>query len=117
MNQTQLQKSLSPGREASVASPRRSWPASRAAGAVPVLARFLAIWPGDADNASAESGRMLRQLTQALRRERALGRAGHSAYNLARHLGLTQACAGERARLAAAQQQNARPNQGRALKN
>ena len=77
------------------------------------VARLIGAWPAECTDAAIDTGRMLRLLMQALRRERALGRAGRHAYNLTRHIDLARAC--HQARLAA-KQKSARPDSGRALK-
>ena len=77
------------------------------------VARLLRQWPTECTDAPGEAGRILRLLMQALRRERALGRAGRCAYDLTRHIALNRAC--NQARLAA-KQKNARPDCGRAPK-
>ena len=76
------------------------------------LARLLGVWPAECADARCDAGRILRLLIQALRRERALGRAGRRAYSLTRHIDLARAC--NQARLAA-KQKNARSDSGRAF--
>jgi hypothetical protein len=64
------------------------------------LPRFLALWPHEIDDRTAEGGhRMLAKLRRALRAERRRARAGHWSYDLNRHLGLLSAYKGELANL------------------
>ena len=77
------------------------------------LARPLGVWPAECADARCDAGRILRLLIQALRRERALGRAGRRAYSLTRHIDLARAC--NHARVAAEQKKGARPDSSRAL--
>jgi len=66
-----------------------------------MLPRLIAVSPEDLADGSRETGRtILRRLLLALRGERRRGRAGHWSYDLDRHIGLVQAVAAERARLA-----------------
>jgi hypothetical protein len=62
-----------------------------------MLPRLIAAAPADLAAASAPAAQVVKLLARALRRERALGRAGHWAYDLGRHIGLAQANAAERA--------------------
>ena len=62
-----------------------------------MLPRLIAVAPADLAGASAPAAHVVKLLARALRRERALGRAGHWAYDLGRHMGLAQAYAAERA--------------------
>ena len=67
-----------------------------------ILPRLIAAGPDDLNAAGATANaHIMRMLQRALRRERALGRAGHWTYDLNRHIGLAQAYAAERARSAA----------------
>ena len=65
------------------------------------LPRLLPIAPDEiADDSVAAGRRIVARLARALRAERSRGRAGHWTYDLNRHIGLKQAYAAERARLA-----------------
>ncbi len=56
------------------------------------LPRVLPLMAGQCDGPEPDTTRLIvRRLAQALRRERALGRAGHWTYDLNRHMALTQA--------------------------
>jgi hypothetical protein len=55
------------------------------------LSRVLALWPHElAGDSPADRRRVLARLRRALREERSRGRAGHWAYDLARHAALLQ---------------------------
>lgn len=56
------------------------------------LPRVLPVMAGQCDGPEPDTTRLIvRRLSQALRRERQLGRAGHWTYDLNRHIALTQA--------------------------
>lgn len=56
------------------------------------LAALLPLWPKDLDDASvAGRTRVIALMERALRAERRRGRAGHWAYDLARHVALHRA--------------------------
>lgn len=75
-----------------------------------MLPRLIAAAPDDLSAAGpAADARILRLLAQALRRERALGRAGHWAYDLNRHIGLSQAYLAEQAHVSGAPAPEAEP--------
>ena len=59
-----------------------------------ILPRLIAVSPADLSDAG--KAHVIGLLARALRRERALGRAGHWAYDLSRHFGLAQAYAAEK---------------------
>ena len=64
-----------------------------------MLPRLIPLGLGRLPEAEPDRSRaILRLLDQALRAERALGRAGHWTYDLNRHIGLMQAFKAERAR-------------------
>ena len=73
-----------------------------------ILPRLIAAGPAEIGGAGlAADAHILQLLAKELRRERTLGRAGHWAYDLNRHIGLSQAYLAEKARMPAA------PGQGR----
>jgi hypothetical protein len=64
------------------------------------LPRVLAIGPDEiADPGEEAARRIVRRLAEALRSERARGRAGHWTYDLNRHVALIRAYKAERRRL------------------
>lgn len=64
------------------------------------LARLLPLWPNDiADLSIAGRRRIIAALERALRAERCRGKAGHWAYDLARHAALIRSWRLERAAL------------------
>ena len=66
------------------------------------LARLLPLWPSELSDVSIDGRRRIIALMErALRAERKRGRAGHWAYDLARHAALHRAWIAERAALVA----------------
>ncbi len=65
------------------------------------LQRLLPLWPGEIDDTSLDGlTRLVAKLERALKAERRRGRAGHWAYDLARHTALLRAWRREQSALA-----------------
>lgn len=60
------------------------------------LPRLIALDPRGLRDASADAGRIVARLQNALQAERRRGASGHPAYDLNRHLALMQALAAEK---------------------
>ena len=77
------------------------------------LARLLPLWPHDLEDVSVKGRRRIVALMErALRAERKRGRAGHWAYDLARHAALHRAWVRERDALRDIERSTARANVG-----
>ena len=78
------------------------------------LVRLLPVWPAEiADVSLSGRTRIVARLARALREERRRGKAGHWAYNLARHAQLGSVWRQERAALKQLQRSEFKPSQER----
>jgi hypothetical protein len=66
--------------------------------------RLLSLWPGEcADQSIGGRKKLIAAIERALRQERCRGRAGHAAYDLARHANLSRMLKEQRSALKALQ--------------
>ena len=81
---------------------------------IDTLVRLLPMWPAEiADLSLSGRARIVARLARALREERRRGKAGHWAYNLARHAQLGSVWRQERAALEQLQRSEFKPNRER----
>jgi hypothetical protein len=77
--------------------------------------RLLSLWPGEcADRSIGGRKKLIAAIERALRQERCRGRAGHAAYDLARHADLSRILKDERSALKALQFGGSHPHGQRA---